>query len=74
MSVWILKPFLNVILSDFCKLSLSLRIKTFAIITESKTTNSPIDIENVMKQLVHASVVRMLGYKALGKFGENSRD
>ena len=73
MSKWILKPFVNVILSDFCKLSLCLRVKTFSNIAESKTTNSPIDIENVIKQLVHASVMRMLGYKALGKFGENSR-
>ena len=66
MSKWILKPFVNVILSDFCKLSLCLRVKTFANIAESKTTNSPIDIENVIKQLLHASVMRMLGYKALG--------
>lgn len=47
--------------------------ETFANIAESKTTNSPIDIENVIKQLVYASVMRMLGYKALGMFGENSR-
>ena len=73
MSTWILKPFLNVILSDFCELSLCLKVKTFANIAESKTTNSPIDIENVIKQLVYASVMRMLGYIALGKFGENSR-
>ena len=30
-------------------------------------------VENVIKQLVHVSAVRLLRYEALGKFGEHSR-